>query len=79
MQFVSKLHSSLDGDDNNNENEKSVLHYVASDPFWVFKDNEAAQYDMLLTLINDYHVDESIIATDDGNHVNISSFRFSSS
>ena len=49
---------------------KSVLHYVADDPFGMFEDNEEAQFEMLLSLISDYHVDEAITTADEhGNHV----------
>ena len=49
---------------------KSVLHFVADDRYGVFKDNEEAQFEMLFSLINDYHVDEEIITADEhGNHV----------
>ena len=48
---------------------KSVLHYVADDQYGVFEDNEEAQFEMLLSLINDYHVNEEItIADQHGNH-----------
>ena len=39
---------------------KSVLHYVADDPDGLFKNNEEAQFEMLLSLISDYHVNEEI-------------------
>ena len=39
---------------------KSVLHFVADDRLGVFKDNEEAQFEMLLSLISDYHIDEEI-------------------
>ena len=49
---------------------KSVLHFVADDWFGVFANNEEAQFEMLLSLISDYHVDEEIITTDQhSNHV----------
>ena len=49
---------------------KSVLHYIADDPCFVFEDNEEAQFEMLLSLISDYHVDEEITTADQhGNHV----------
>ena len=49
---------------------KSVLHYVADDWFGVLADNEEAQFEMLLSLISDYHVDEEITTADQhGNHV----------
>ena len=49
---------------------KSVLHLVADDWFGVFADNEEAQFEMLLSLISDYHVDEEITTADQhGNHV----------
>ena len=49
---------------------KSVLHYVADDRRDWFKDNEEAQFEMLLSLISDYHVDEEITTADEyGNHV----------
>ena len=49
---------------------KSVLHYVADDWFGVFADNEEAQFEMLLSLISDYHVNEEITTADKhGNHV----------
>ena len=49
---------------------KSVLHFVADDRFGVFADNEEAQFEMLFSLISDYHVDEEITTVDeDGNHV----------
>ena len=49
---------------------KSVLHYVADDRFGVFEDNEEAQFEMLLSLISDYHVNEEITTADQhGNHV----------
>ena len=49
---------------------KSVLHFVADDPCGVIEDNEEAQFEMLLSLISDYHVDEEITTTDKhGNHV----------
>ena len=49
---------------------KSVLHYVADDWLGVFEDNEKAQFEMLLSLISDYHVNEEITTADQhGNHV----------
>ena len=49
---------------------KSVLHYVTDDRFGVFADCEEAQFEMLFTLISDYHVDEEITTADQhGNHV----------
>ena len=49
---------------------KSVLHYVADDKCGVFEDNEEAQFEMLLSLISDYHVNEEITTADKhGNHV----------
>ena len=49
---------------------KSVLHYVADDRFGVFEDNEEAQFEMLFSLISDYHVNEEITTADQhGNHV----------
>ena len=39
---------------------KSVLHFVADDRWGWFADNEEAQFEMLLSLISDYHVDEEI-------------------
>ena len=49
---------------------KSVLHYVVDDRWGVFADNEEAQFEMLLSLISDYHVDEAITTADQhGNHV----------
>ena len=51
---------------------KSVLHYVADDPDGVFAYNyyEKAQFEMLFSLISDYHVDEDITTADQhGNHV----------
>ena len=49
---------------------KSVLHLVADDRYWVFEDNEEAQFEMLLSLISDYHVNEEITTADKhGNHV----------
>ena len=49
---------------------KSVLHLVADDVCWVFEDNEEAQFEMLLSLISDYHVNEEITTADQhGNHV----------
>ena len=49
---------------------KSVLHLVADDRFGVFADNEEAQFEMLLSLISDYHVNEEITTADQhGNHV----------
>ena len=49
---------------------KSVLHYVADDRFGVFEENEIAQFEMLLLLISDYHVDEEITTADKhGNYV----------
>ena len=49
---------------------KSVLHFVADDRAGWFADNEEVQFEMLLSLINDYHVDEEITTTDKrGNHV----------
>ena len=43
---------------------KSVLHLVADDRWNVFEDNEEAQFEMLLSLISDYHVDEEITTAD---------------
>ena len=43
---------------------KSVLHLVADDRFGVFEDNEEAQFEMLLSLISDYHVNEKITTAD---------------
>ena len=49
---------------------KSVLHYVADDRNRVFVDNEEAQFEMLFSLISDYHVNEEITTADQhGNHV----------
>ena len=49
---------------------KSVLHFVADDWCGVFEDNEEAQFEMLFSLISDYHVDEEITTADQhGNHV----------
>ena len=49
---------------------KSVLHLVADDRFGVFEDNEEAQFEMLLSLISDYDVNEEINTADQhGNHV----------
>ena len=49
---------------------KSVLHLVADDRFGEFEDNEEAQFEMLLSLISDYHVNEEITTADQhGNHV----------
>ena len=36
--------------------QKSVLHFVADDWWSRFTDNEEAQFEMLFTLISDYHV-----------------------
>ena len=49
---------------------KSVLHYVADDRYGMFEDNEEAQFEMLFSLISEYHVNEEI-TTDDkhGSHV----------
>ena len=44
---------------------KSVLHLVADDRDGVFADNEEAQFEMLLSLISDYHVDEEITFSED--------------
>ena len=52
------------------DDEKSVLHYVADDSWNMFSDNAEAQFEMLFTLINDYNVDEEITTADKhGNHV----------
>ena len=49
---------------------KSVLHYVADNGSGVFVDNEEAQFEMLFSLISDYHVNEEITTADQrGNHV----------
>ena len=49
---------------------KSVLHYVADDRFCEFANNEEAQFEMLLSLISDYNVNEEITTADEhGNHV----------
>ena len=49
---------------------KSVLHYVADDRYGMFADNEEAQFEMLFSLISEYHVNEDITTTDQhGNHV----------
>ena len=49
---------------------KSVLHLVADDRWRVFADNEEAQFEMLLSLISDYDVNEEITTADKhGNHV----------
>ena len=49
---------------------KSVLHLVADDRFGVFEDSEGAQFEMLLSLISDYRVDEEITTADNhGYHV----------
>ena len=49
---------------------KSVLHYVADDQFGVFEYNEEAQFEMLLSLISEYHVNEEITTADQhGNQV----------
>ena len=49
---------------------KSVLHFVADDRDGVFADNEEAQFEMLLSLISDYHVNEEITTADKHrNHV----------
>ena len=48
---------------------KSVLHLVADDWWGVFADNEEAQFEMLLSLISDYHVNEEITVDEHGNHV----------
>ena len=49
---------------------KSVLHFVADDWYAVFEDNEEAQFEMLFSLISDYHVNEEITTADQhGNHV----------
>ena len=49
---------------------KSVLHYVADDRFGVFRNNEEAQFEMLLSLISEYDVNEEITTADKhGNHV----------
>ena len=51
---------------------KSVLHLVADDRWRVFADNEEAQFEMLLSLISDYDVNEEITTADQhGNHVRI--------
>ena len=51
---------------------KSVLHYVADDTLCRFRDNEEAQFDLLFTLITNYHVDEEITTADNhGNHVRL--------
>ena len=49
---------------------KSVLHLIADDRYGVFADNEEAQFEMLLSLISDYDVNEEITTADQhGNHV----------
>ena len=49
---------------------KSVLHLIADDRYGVFADNEEAHFEMLFSLISDYHVDEEITTADEhGNHV----------
>ena len=49
---------------------KSVLHFVADDRWGRFADNEEAQFEMLFTLISDYHVNEEITTAEKrGNHV----------
>ena len=49
---------------------KSVLHLVADDVWGVFAYNEEAQFEMLLSLISDYDVNEEITTADQhGNHV----------
>jgi hypothetical protein len=49
---------------------KSVLHLVADDRNGVFANKEEAQFEMLFSLISDYHVDEEITTADQhGNHV----------
>ena len=49
---------------------KSVLNLVADDRYGVFADNEEAQFEMLLSLISDYDVNEEITTADEhGNHV----------
>ena len=47
---------------------KSVLHFVADDRYGVFADNEKAQFEMLFSLISDYHVDEEITTTQSYQH-----------
>ena len=49
---------------------KSVLHFLADDWWGVFEDSEEAQFEMLLSLISDYDVNEEITTADKhGNHV----------
>ena len=49
---------------------KSVLHFVVDDRFGEFVDDEEAQFEMLFSLISDYHVNEEITTADQhGNHV----------
>ena len=49
---------------------KSVLHLIADDRYCRFEETEEAQFEMLLSLISDYHVDEEITTADHhGNHV----------
>ena len=49
---------------------KNVLHFVADDRWHKFADNEEEQFEMLLSLISDHHVDEEITTADQhGNHV----------
>ena len=53
-----------------NGEEKNVLHLVADDPFLTFKDNEEEQFELILSLIENYHVNESITTNDEnGNQV----------
>ena len=47
---------------------KSVLHFVADDRHGWFADNEEAQFEMLFTLINEFHVDEEITTTQSYHH-----------
>ena len=64
-----------DYDDDDDMVKKSVLHLVADDWWGKYKDNEEAQFEMLFTLISEYHVDEEITTTDD-NHVRFHLFFF---
>lgn len=48
--------------------EMNVLHLVALDKWKIFDYKEEVQFDLLLTLINEYHVNESI-TTAGGEHV----------
>ena len=52
------------------KNEAMMMRMRSIDGFGVFADNEEAQFEMLFSLISDYHVNEEITTADQhGNHV----------